>query len=326
MCYGHSIYLNHLPEQMELKQTIQESKSILKEESKYSKRTYDRQREHRKGFNNLGLSEAEAVEYVLMLSRDEAAAHTAQAASSSSSVEEGVFVGDFEDDFDSEFDFQRGEGPGSSGRSSRRPSTTSTTTGVSTPVYSSSSSSASSLSPSVSSYRSGMTTTRTGRPIPRVTPPAPGSHEKIRVSPPYREEPMEAGPEYHAEDGPVEGTRMHIEDHFFPPISANASASTSPDLKMSPSASPVKVTPTATGGSPESPCAFPSAWRVPLRAPNTSRPAPTAWAGPSRISPPVWVAQQQQPRTVGGLEDMDDDLRFALELSLVEARSRGEDI
>jgi hypothetical protein len=86
-----------------------------------------------------------------------------------------------------------------------------------------------------------------------------------------------------------------------------------------------------------------SAWSIPLKkSPFSNTTSPTssvhrsnAWAGPSRISPPT-TRQQQQPSSstrvpsasspVVVAEEMDDDLRFALELSMAEARSRGEDL
>lgn len=338
--------------QLELNQTIQESQSLLKEERKDSKKSFGREQEHRAGLNNLGLSEAEAVEYILMLSRDEAAANAAASSSSSLAVEEGIFEGDF--DFDNDFASQT-EDDTASTASSRRPSTgasVSTASGVSASrTYSSSSSASSSSHLSVASHRSGLTTTTGGRLIPRVAPADPSSNEKIRVSPPFREEPMEAGPARGpGDDGPAAGTRVHIAEHYFPPI---ASAGTSPiptgsaamhaashALRRIGSRTPPGAVSPAPGGSPQS--VRSSAWSVPLRAPGGSAGASPvssasaargAWAGPSRVSPPAWAAQQQSRADSGAsaiaisalpLEEMDDDLRFALELSLVEARSRGE--
>ncbi|KAF9476903.1 hypothetical protein BDN70DRAFT_838574 [Pholiota conissans] len=320
--------------QMELHKIIQESKSLLEDEAKYSKRAYGRELEHRAGLENLGLSESEAIEYILMLSRDEANQANLNAVTETSlEVDEGVFEGDFEGDFDIE------ERSTISGGSSRRPSTSASTSSLVAPPISSSSSSGSSASVSVSSHRSGMTTTKTGRPIPRVAPSS--SNEKIRISPPYREEPMEAGREYSSEDAELaeRGTRMHIEDHNFPPI---GSASVSPSSAPSGSAfggrsskaaaattPPVSASP-LPGGSPKS--LRSSAWNTPLKAPrpNTGTSpgyAPqNAWAGPSRISPPVRMQQRSNVGLTSSADDMDEDLRFALELSLIEARSRGENV
>ena len=336
-------------------QTIQESRSLLKEELKDSKRSFGREQEHRAGLNNLGLSEAEAVEYVLMLSRDEAAANAS--ASSSSAVEEGIFEGDFDDDND--FASQT-EDDAPSRASSRRPSTSasvSSASGVSAPrTYSSSSSASSSSHLSVASHRSGLTTTTGGRLIPRVAPADPSSTEKIRVSPPFREEPMEAGPaRAPGDDGPGAGTRMHIAEHYFPPIAPSAGTSPVPTasaavhaashaLRRRSSRTPPGAVSPAPGGSPQS--VRSSAWSVPLKpasggsagaSPVSSASAAVrnVWAGSSRVSPPVWAAQQQQQSRGGSgastiainaepLEEMDDDLRFALELSLAEAKSRGE--
>ncbi|KAG6868475.1 hypothetical protein C0993_002240 [Termitomyces sp. T159_Od127] len=75
-------------QQVELHETIAESKSLLKEESEVIQRTHGRAREQLAQLENLGLSEAEAVEYILMLSRDEALQHLNN---SDLSNEEGIF-------------------------------------------------------------------------------------------------------------------------------------------------------------------------------------------------------------------------------------------
>ncbi|KNZ77303.1 F-box/WD repeat-containing protein pof10 [Termitomyces sp. J132] len=81
--------------QLELHQTIAESKSLLKQESEIIQRTHGRVREHLAQLENLGLNEAEAVEYILMLSRDEAQQRSNY---SSPNVEEGIFENfDFDD-------------------------------------------------------------------------------------------------------------------------------------------------------------------------------------------------------------------------------------
>jgi hypothetical protein len=334
-----------------------ESRSLLEYESARSKRAFGREKEHRAGLDNLGLSEVEAVEYVLMLSRDEANAHAnananANASGSQLDFDEGVFEGDFEDDISNEDGLAFTV---SNSRSSSPDPRSAFGSGiVAQPISSaSSSSSASSIS-----NRSGITMTPSGRPIPRVMPS--NSNDKVQVSPPYREEPMEAGPDDSSasgsasapgssDHGRLAGTRMHLEDHYFPPISTSTSPTNGNRNQNSPEANTRGSTPgspsnTAAGGSPKSPKSSMSAWSIPLKkssfsnstSPASSVPRSNAWAGPSRISPPATRQQQQQPSLGKRVpsasspevvaEEMDDDLRFALELSMAEARSRGEDV
>ena len=340
-------------------QTITESRSLLEYESARSKRAFGREKEHRAGLDNLGLSEVEAVEYVLMLSRDEATAHANANANANANAsgsqqldfDEGVFEGDFEDDISNE------DGLAStvsySRSSSPNPRSVFGSGIVAQPISSASSSSSAS---SISS-RSGITMTPSGRPIPRVMPS--NSNDKVQVSPPYREEPMEAGPDDSSasgsasaprsfDHGPLAGTRMHLEDHYFPPISASTSPTNENRSQNSSEANtrssiPGSPSNTAAGGSPKSSKSSMSAWNIPLKkssfsnstSPASSAHRSNAWAGPSRISPPA-IRQQQRPSLgkkvpsasspVVVAEEMDDDLRFALELSMAEARSRGEDV
>ena len=332
-------------------QTITESRSLLEYESAQSKRAFGREKEHRAGLDNLGLSEVEAVEYVLMLSRDEANAHAhantnANASGSQLDFDEGVFEGDFED--------EDGFASTISNSRSSSPSPRSAIGSGSGIVAQHISSTSSSSSASSISSRSGITMTPSGRPIPRVMPS--NSNEKVQVSPPYREEPMEAGPDDSSASGsasapgsfvqsPLAGTRMHIEDHYFPPISTSTSPTDGNQSQSGTEANTRSPTPgspsnTAAGGSPKSPKSSMSAWSTPLKKSsfsNTTSPASSvyrsnAWAGPSRISPPATRQQQRTslgkrvPSASSPVEEMDDDLRFALELSMAEARSRGEDV
>ena len=333
-------------------QAITESRSLLEYESTRSKRAFGREKEHRAGLDNLGLSEVEAIEYVLMLSRDEANANAnANASGSQLDFDEGVFEGDFEDDIAHEDGLAFTVS--NSRSSSPNPRSAFGSGIVAQPVSSASSSS----SVSSISSRSGITMTPSGRPIPRVMPS--NSNDKVRVSPPYREEPMEAGPDDSSasgsasapgssDHGPLVGTRMHLEDHYFPPISTSTSPTNGNQSQNSSEANTRSSTPgspwiTAAGGSPKSPKSSMSAWSIPLKKStfsNSTSPASSvhrsnAWAGPSRIAPPA-TRQQQRPSLgkrvpsasspIVVAEEMDEDLRFALELSMAEARSRGEDV
>jgi hypothetical protein len=76
----------------------------------------------------------------------------------------------------------------------------------------------------------------------------------------------------------------------------------------------------SSSGSWKSAASRASAWSVPLAV---SSP-PTATAGGSTRN--AATASSSGGRTGGAWDDMDEELRFALELSLAEARSRGEDV
>ncbi|KIJ13712.1 hypothetical protein PAXINDRAFT_181240 [Paxillus involutus ATCC 200175] len=78
--------------QCEMHKDIAESFGELEYERAHVQRIYGREREHRSTLDSLGLSELEAVEYVLMLSRQEEEERQLRMAR-----EEGVFEGDFDD-------------------------------------------------------------------------------------------------------------------------------------------------------------------------------------------------------------------------------------
>jgi WD40 repeat protein len=67
----HLRHLTCFAEQVELRNEIAEAKSRLVEESRSFRRSFGPEREQSKKLQTLGLSEREAVEYTLMLSRDE---------------------------------------------------------------------------------------------------------------------------------------------------------------------------------------------------------------------------------------------------------------
>lgn len=68
------------------------------EEHTYNEQSYQRQRAHAATLNNLGLSESEAVQYVLMLSREENEAKNTNTMTASDHLAPGdVFEDDFED-------------------------------------------------------------------------------------------------------------------------------------------------------------------------------------------------------------------------------------
>ena len=59
------------PEQIEMNNDIRESKRVLEDEHSYAQRSYGRVKAQQSTLDQLGLSEAEAIEYLLMLSREE---------------------------------------------------------------------------------------------------------------------------------------------------------------------------------------------------------------------------------------------------------------
>ncbi|KAJ3761718.1 hypothetical protein EV360DRAFT_67650 [Lentinula raphanica] len=86
---------------------ITESLKEHGQKTQRARKTYGREREHHANLERLGLSEAEALEYVLMLSRDEVSgpapragegsSRQGQFSNSSSSMEDAVFEGEFDD-------------------------------------------------------------------------------------------------------------------------------------------------------------------------------------------------------------------------------------
>ncbi|KAF8912985.1 hypothetical protein CPB84DRAFT_1957382 [Gymnopilus junonius] len=300
--------------QFEMRQTILESQSILNHEAETARRAYGREREHRAGLESLGLSEAEAVEYVLMLSRDEASAAERRGLEEATETEQGVFEGDF--DIEEE---EEDENPSEAfeGHSS---------------VYSSGSSSASlsSISRSSSSKSGNYSASR------RVKLNRKGAFV-LSLGLPSHREPMEAGEEYLDFEAEAEeasrrriGRELQREnqgERSFPPIH---------NTKVSPAAGPSSVSPPgpAINSSPKS-VKSDSAWKVPLTkrtsfSSTTSHPS-SSLPSTSNLALANGSPAAHGPRTgrspiPAGGDDMDEDLWFALELSLVEARSRGENV
>ena len=218
---------------------LEESGSHTSNFSEYAK---EREKEQRERLEHLGLSEVEAVEYVLMLSRDEANANArAESGFGASDIsethlekeDEGIFEGDFDMEHNTDDDdYYRPSFAHSTVSGSRRSSTSSTSIPAARSSNSSLSSSSASLS-SRSSHSNLTTVTRTvaiPRPIPRPIPSS--SNEKIQVSPPFTAEPMEAGEEWLVDYNAVgsgsistsgdtnTNTSMgaEMEAHIFPPI------------------------------------------------------------------------------------------------------------
>ncbi|RDB17701.1 F-box/WD repeat-containing protein pof10 [Hypsizygus marmoreus] len=291
-------------QQVELHQTISESKDLLKQEAEYNKKAYGREREHWKRLQSMGLDETEAVEYVLMLSRDEALQrqrHVESQGQSSSTgggyEEEGVFEGDFEEEIIMHSD-----------------------------PFTASASSNSLSTPSAS----GASTPRSGFTIPRVSRST--SNQKVQVSPRLIPEPMEAGFEPTAL-APSTSSSVSSDETHFPHISASSSPSPQTAIMMSRTHSSgsnsdhslsgktqAGLSSGSLSGSPRS-IRSTSAWRTPL---SISRPVSNS-SGSSAASSSVG-ARPYSHLGLDGADALDEELRFAIELSLAEARSRGDNV
>jgi hypothetical protein len=375
------------------------------EESKYKKSNsseyaQERQREQRERLAHLGLSEVEAVEYVLMLSRDEANNNASGSRANNTQLEEdqGVFEGEFDTEHNTDNDEADDDYHPSFTHSTASGSRRSSTSSTSIPSTCSSHSSLSS-SASLSSRSNWTSAPRTIAGRRSISPASPSlSNEKIQVSPPFKMEAMEAGEwlvDYNAV-GSVSASLPNntntsmgpeMEAHIFPPIVSGKITNEAQwhkreddttDKKKNGSKGKKnkkrrdniedtrteKLQEAPTAGISSSPSSAPSASarNIPFlspgqnfdqtrtsnmsgpSSPSTSASASTAprnaWTsgGPSlsaRISPPTAAAtsshhhyQQHQGgrRGMNSNMDLDEDLRLAIELSLIEARSRGEDV
>ena len=296
-------------EQIEMYRDIAESKRELAEEQTYTRRAFGREKEQLSSLAHLGLSEVEAVEYVLMLSRDEEEARRESAAERSQLGvgEEGVFIADFDD--------------------VPTPMATPSNMFGSEPSSVVSSRASSFSAHSSPSPRSGSYTN--GRPFPRASVPPSSSNHKVQVSPRVLPEPMEAG--------------LSTSSSPLPSRSASSSNGVVPPMAFDPGHFPaVSRTPSSTSASgssvrdsaPGSPQSVRSAWSTPLRslhssqAPSPSPPKMGGAASPSQsparsLSGVLGSARRAPPVSYA---EEDEDLRFAIELSLAEARSRGENV
>lgn len=289
-------------QQLELYRDITESRQEIDDQQAYVKRAYGREREQRSTLNNLGLDELEALEYVLMLSRDEAQARNMEFPAVS---EEGVFEGDFE--------------------------------GVS--VYPTAD------FPSSSSTRSPLSSlSHTSLPIPRTSPSM--SNRKVQVSPRFRPEPTEAGfgispLNLNAIASTVTASSNTVVTHTvlspslsdnFPPISPSTSnpgtpgtsfirhsVSSSPEASRSAWSTPRRSGPPSEVPSPGLSSSFTSRATVWRTTPSTSSTSSESLAADLARHANVNVSERTG-------ENMDADLKFAIELSLVEARSRGHEV
>ncbi|KAF9265067.1 hypothetical protein L218DRAFT_1076054 [Marasmius fiardii PR-910] len=298
-----------------LNQLISDSMHEHDAETQHMRKVYGRERQQRQDLARLGLDEVEAVEYVLMLSREEALAREAQEAQAL--VEEGVFEGDF--DFgDSSVRVSRGPIASTSARSESS-------------SRSSSGGSSSSPSPGLSASQppppQSLSPSRSSQPIySPYTPPRPFSNDKVQVSPRFRQEAREAGWGDHG-------------DEEYPPGAAvsqswGSVASSISDIDLS-AGSGVGV---GAGGSINGKKAVEDPF--PSISPKMSKGVSGAWAARSPSSSVILATSSKQPVKNNGKvpkassppastswsvgDDEDEDLRLAIQLSLEEARMRGE--
>lgn len=256
---------------------IKESKHELEQENAYARRTMGREREQRSTLDMLGLSESEAIEYVLMISREEE-----QHRRVSHTIDEGVFEGDFEDE-------------------------------TFLQVASSSLTSHGSALPASNQSFPSLLYDRHSRTYPRAARPM--TDEKVQVSPVFVPEPMEASVTISPLRIPAPLPGSSTGTRSLPDVARSTSSSFEhfPSISSSISSSTSSLEHNR------------SAWSTPLRSPPSSPNVGTPILRTSSASTENNDRQSEEElRATPDLDEMDADLKFAIELSLAEARSRGE--
>ena len=238
---------------------------MVEQENESFKRTFAREKEHRAKLEKLGLTEAEALEYVLMLSREEALGRGVVDANQAIS-EEGVF--DIDESLRSAGHAYEGAASTSSLR--RSPSLSSVST-VSDQTWSSYSESPASYSRYAAANPQGV---ETSLPL------------SISSSVPS----MMSGTT----------TTSTLGGDEFPPIAVSPTSSIASGSRSPSSKSPGKSWSSVAGTSPP------------------GQPTRSA-SGPRRFRPVGAGAVKYTSDS-----EMDEDLRYALEVSLAEAQSRGQ--
>ncbi|KXN90416.1 F-box/WD repeat-containing protein pof10 [Leucoagaricus sp. SymC.cos] len=252
----------------ELKQNIAESRHLLEQEAKKIRHKHGTTRGHQDSLGQLGPSEQEALEYVMMLSREEHARSTGAGGPSTGSSSYDPFntsgqYGNAQESEEGVFGWSTDE---ASDQGSRRSESDLV------PVSASSSNSSS-----------------------------------------YENDGARSSASFTSSSVPSINTDDHL---HFPPISTSPTPINTPGLG---SGSSPRLNVTSSRS---------SAWGTPLRASGSTTSSPGARGSALVVSSPT--AQRRastassQPASSG--DDMDDDLRFAIELSLAEARSRGENV
>ena len=312
--------------QVELYKDIADSRRELDDEQSYIRRSYGREREQMSSLQTLGLSEVEAVEYVLMLSRDE---EEARRRVTPPREDEGVFIGDFDD--------------------------IQTPAAVEVPL------SRANLT-SMSTSRSPRD--RNGSPKSQPLAAPPNSNVKVQVSPRFQPEPMEAGMSISpiSHEGSLTGSLSSSMRNDIPVPNSNHFPSMSPTptsrsgagtpIRRSVSGSPESVrsawsTPLrfSKSGGPSPPTSSnPSAassYRHPIVAGPSSPSGRRGSRGGFVSGLTMSMVSNKGEASKGGstsppspgrssrqeAEDREaEELRYAIELSLAEARSRSQDV
>lgn len=316
-------------QQIEMHRDIAESRRDMEEETSHIRRVFGREREQHSVLSHLGLSEVEAVEYVLMLSRDEEERRrridreSFPASTSTAVADEGVFTADFDD--------IQALAPGPAAFIESPSSTTISSRTLSFPAN--------------SPPRD--TIVINGRSLPRTYPPT--TAHKLQMSPRVRPEPVEAG----FSTSPIPGSlSSSFSTQSGVSIPSTSDPGQFPVISRTPSSAGMSIPSTGSfamsrrsvSGTPES---NRSAWATPLRSTRSTTSVPSSVFGPISASPPISQRASPSSRPGGGPSlittgfaqqmhrqstdqavphESDDDLQFAIELSLAEARSRGEDV
>ena len=257
-----------------MKESITESRRMAEQESESYKRTFTREKEHRAKLEKLGLTEAEALEYVLMLSREEALGKGVLDANRAIG-EEGVF------DVDESLESTGYERVPSTSSIRRSPSTSSVST-TSDQTWSS-------YGGSPASYG------RYGAENPQgldALPSSPTSSVPSMMS-------ATAAPLPHVPT---------LSNDQFPPIAVSPTPSSTSGSESARS---------ANGMSPS------KSWSSVVGSSSSTQ--SRSVSGPKRFRP-VGAGGVKYTSSKFHVDDdveMDDDLRYALELSLAEAQSQG---
>ncbi|TFY66774.1 hypothetical protein EVG20_g4314 [Dentipellis fragilis] len=278
--------------QIELRHSIAESQNELAAEAEHTRQTFGREREQLSQLESLGLSEREAVEYVLMLSRDE------EARRRHDTDEDDIFEVDLDE---------------------REPN-------ISSPK--SSPHSAASLSPVL------LPSAVHGRTYPRASPSS--SNNKVQVSPRFLPEAMEAGG---LSASPLNLDSSLVAARLGPtPVGVDEFPSVQEAHDgTSSSVASGHVTPTWRSSTSVGSAGSASAWNTPIHSLPSSSPISRSLSGLSTALQDLRPLSQATPNTqprqgqnndqwdseAAAIREIEDEeLRFALELSLAEARSR----